>query len=149
MKKMEKISNFLANDTAFEGKLKCDGTIRIDGHFKGEIWAHGTLIIGEQGMVGSDIHARYVIVSGEVHGKIVADEKIEIRPPGKVFGNILAPSIVINKGVIFEGSCKMHKVKEAADKPQVVMSPGESETDTLSHTSPEESAKKSVSETNV
>lgn len=148
MKNIEKISNFLANDTEFEGKLKCDGTIRIDGHFKGEILATGTLVIGELGIVESDIHAHYIIVSGEVHGKIVADEKIEIRPPGKVFGNIQAPCVVLNEGVIFEGTCQMQEAKEAAEKPLVVMGPGESEIGKLSHSSPEDSAEENISETN-
>ncbi|MFC1822458.1 polymer-forming cytoskeletal protein [Thermodesulfobacteriota bacterium] len=39
--KSKEISAFLNKDTEFEGKLKFSGTIRIDGHIKGEISAKG------------------------------------------------------------------------------------------------------------
>ena len=148
MKNMEKISNFLGNDTKFEGKLTCHGTIRIDGHYKGEISAQGTLIVGEEGMVDSHVHARYIVISGEVHGDVVADEKIEIRPPGKVFGNIQAPSIVINQGVVFEGSCQMLEAKKGVEKPQEVASRVESEVDTVSDSSPQDESEEIVSKAN-
>ncbi len=148
MKNMEKISNFLGNETKFEGKLTCRGTIRIDGHYKGEISAQGTLIVGEEGMVDSHVHARYIVISGEVHGDIVADEKIEIRPPGKVFGNIQAPSVVINQGVIFEGSCQMQEAKEGVEKPLEVASRVESEVDTVSDSSPQDAPEEIISKAN-
>jgi hypothetical protein len=43
MKKTETMTAFLGKDTEFDGKLIFHGTIRIDGHFRGEISAAGTL----------------------------------------------------------------------------------------------------------
>ena len=57
MKKNKKLSAFLGEDTDVEGKLKFHGTLRIDGHFKGEITAVGSLVIGEGGVIEADIHA--------------------------------------------------------------------------------------------
>lgn len=115
MSKTEKVITFLGKETAFEGKLTFDGTIRIDGHFKGEILAKGNLIIGEEGMVEADIHVSYIAISGEVHGNITADRRVDIHRPGKVFGNIQAPAVVIDEGVIFEGHTRMYQAKEAAE----------------------------------
>ncbi len=116
MKKRDDINAFLGRDTEFEGKLSFRGAIRIDGHFTGEIFTEGTLIVGESAIIESDIHVSHIIISGEIRGNIMADNRIEVHAPGKVFGNIQAPTIVIEEGVIFEGNCKMQKIEKAEDK---------------------------------
>ena len=121
MKKTDKVITFLGNETEFEGKLKFDGTIRIDGHFKGEIFSKGNLIIGEEGLVEADMHIAYVAISGEVHGNIIAEQRVDIHAPGKVFGNIQAPVVVIDEGVIFEGNTRMYQAKDAAEKKNSVV----------------------------
>jgi len=57
-----------------------------------------------------------MIISGEVHGNIFAEKKIEITVPGKLFGNIQTPKLVLEEGVIFEGNCKMKDLKEEKKK---------------------------------
>ena len=109
------IAAFLGRDTEFEGNLSFKGMVRIDGRFKGEINTEGTLIVGETAVIDSDIHASNVIISGEIRGHIVAGERIEILSPGKVFGDIEAPSVVVNSGVIFEGNCQTEKRDEVAN----------------------------------
>ena len=116
MKRSEQVVTFLGKDTEFEGKLRFDGTIRIDGHFKGEIRADGNLIVGEEGMIEADMHIAYIVIRGEVHGNIIATERVDIRAPGKVFGNIQAPTVVMDEGVIFEGQTRMYQAREAGEK---------------------------------
>lgn len=123
MKKIkEQINAFLGKDTEFEGKLSFTGAVRIDGRFKGDIVTKGTLIIGETAIVESQIHVSHIIISGEVRGNIIAENRIEIHQPGKVFGNIQAPIVTIDEGVIFEGSCQMRKLSAEADKKVAVLS---------------------------
>ncbi len=108
-KKQNEINAFLGRDTEFEGKLSFTGAVRIDGRFCGEILTEGTLIVGESASVESDIHAAHIIVSGEIRGNIIADDRIEIHAPGRVYGNIQAPVVVIDEGVVFEGHCRMKR----------------------------------------
>lgn len=112
---------FLGKDAKFEGQLKFHGNLRIDGHFKGEIESDGNLIIGEDGMLEANIHTAYISIRGEVHGNIHADQRVDIRAPGKVFGNVHSPTVVIDEGVIFEGQTRMYHAKDAAEKKQVVI----------------------------
>ena len=121
MKKNKKLSAFLGEDTDVEGKLKFHGTLRIDGHFKGEITAIGSLVIGEGGVIEADVHATNVLSSGEIRGAVSADEVIEVLEPGKVFGNFEAPNVVIHPGVIFEGNCYTHPPTKRVDEEQVVV----------------------------
>jgi cytoskeletal protein CcmA (bactofilin family) len=121
MQETETIAAFFGKDTEFEGRLTFHETIRIDGHFKGEISAHGSLIVGEGAMIEADMHISHILISGEIHGNIIADEKIEIHPGGRVFGDIHAPALVMHDGATFDGNCRMDRPKEAYEgKPAAV-----------------------------
>lgn len=122
MKTKDELNAFLTKDTEFEGKLSFKGFVRIDGRFTGEIVSEGTLSIGETAVIRSDIHVANIIISGEIRGNIVADKRIEIHAPGKVFGNIQSPAIIIEEGVIFEGNCRMQKADKDQDKKLAVIS---------------------------
>ena len=111
--KDQAINTFLGKDTKFEGMLNFNGTVRIDGHFKGEITStEGNLIVGEFGMIDADIHISRIIISGEIRGNIIAEHKIDIQPQGKVFGNIQAPALSIQEGAILEGDVLMSAKEE-------------------------------------
>ena len=114
-KDQNQINAFLGKDTEFEGKLSFSGTVRIDGSFKGEILTEGTLIVGEAALLECDIQTAQISISGEIRGNIDARNRIEIHAPGKVYGNISAPIVTIDEGVIFEGSCRMKQSAEGED----------------------------------
>ena len=116
MTKRDEINAFLGKNTEFEGRLSFEGAVRIDGHFKGEIESEGTLIVGESALIESEVKVSHVIISGEVRGNILASKKIEIHAPGKVFGNICAPAVVMDEGVVFEGTCTMQKEVSPKDE---------------------------------
>jgi len=116
MKRRDEINAFLGKNTEFEGKLSFSGTVRIDGRFKGQILADGTLIVGDDAVVESDVQVSHLIVCGEVRGDLLAVEKIEIHPPGKIFGNIQAPAVVMDEGVVFEGCCRMKGIKRPEEE---------------------------------
>ncbi|MEJ2724093.1 MAG: polymer-forming cytoskeletal protein [Deltaproteobacteria bacterium] len=121
MKVNEGINAYLGRDTEFEGNLKFYGKIRIDGHFRGEILGEGTLIIGESATLESDIQVSCVLNHGQVLGNIVADQKAELRAPGKVLGNIQAPAIVIHEGAAIDGNCRTQPVKRADERKLTVV----------------------------
>jgi cytoskeletal protein CcmA (bactofilin family) len=112
MKDKYKITTFLGEGTEFEGILESSGAIRIDGHFRGEISGEVSLVVGEGAKIESDIHVSSLLNSGEIKGSVVAKERVEIREPGKVMGNIRTPSLVMDEGAIMEGHCRMHRTEE-------------------------------------
>jgi cytoskeletal protein CcmA (bactofilin family) len=121
MKKTETVTAFLGKGTGFKGKLTFSGTVRIDDHFTGEISSDGNLIIGKEARVEADIHISQIFISGAIHGNIIADQRIEIRPHGKLTGDIQAPMVVIDEGGVFEGNCRMHGAGEADDRELAVI----------------------------
>jgi cytoskeletal protein CcmA (bactofilin family) len=100
---MGEITTLLGRGAAFEGKLTFEGTVRIDGKFKGEVFSDDVLVIGEGAYVEAEIDIGEIVVNGTVVGNIKAKRGIEIHAPGRVKGDIHTPSLQIDKGVIFEG----------------------------------------------
>jgi cytoskeletal protein CcmA (bactofilin family) len=97
------ITSLLGRGSAFEGKLTFEGTVRIDGRFRGEVFSDDTLVIGEGALVEAEIDIGEIIIQGTVVGNIKAKRSIEIHAPGRVKGDMHTPSLQIDKGVIFEG----------------------------------------------
>jgi cytoskeletal protein CcmA (bactofilin family) len=107
------ITALLGRGTHFEGKLHFEGRVRIDGAFKGEIRSDDTLVIGEGADVHAEIDVATVIVrGGVVHGNVRAKTSIEVHAPGKIVGNLHSPSLFIDRGVEFQGTCRMDAVEE-------------------------------------
>src|SRR5678815_2913915 len=97
------ITTLLGRGASFEGKLTFEGTVRIDGRFKGEIFSDDTLVVGEGAIVEAEIDIGEIIVQGTIIGNIKAKRSLEIHAPGRVKGDIHTPSLQIDKGVMFEG----------------------------------------------
>jgi cytoskeletal protein CcmA (bactofilin family) len=101
------VNAYLGKGSRVTGKLNFEGTVRVDGQVEGEIAAQDTLIVGESAIVNAQISGSSIIIKGRVTGDINARKRVEIRAPGKLFGNVTTPSLIIQEGVIFEGHCSM------------------------------------------
>jgi cytoskeletal protein CcmA (bactofilin family) len=97
------INTLLGRGATFEGKLTFEGTVRVDGKLKGEVFSDDVLIVGEGATVEAEIDIGEIIIQGTVIGNIRAKRGIEIHAPGRVKGDLHTPSLQIDKGVIFEG----------------------------------------------
>lgn len=110
-----KTETTLGKKTNFDGTLTFTNSLKIDGHFKGEIESTGLLVIETGAQVVADIRVRSIIIGGVVHGNITASEKLEMLPTGRVYGNIKTPRLKIADGVEFEGKCDMIKEPQAVE----------------------------------
>lgn len=104
------VHTLLGRGSEFEGKLSFEGQVRIDGRFSGQISTKDTLVVGEGARVNAEISAGHVVVNGTIEGNIKATSMVELHPPARVKGSIEAPALAIDKGVIFEGTCKMENL---------------------------------------
>jgi cytoskeletal protein CcmA (bactofilin family) len=106
------LNALLGRGSEFEGKLTFEGTVRIDGKFTGTILTDDTLVVGEGAKVSAEVTCGTIIVHGEVVGNIRARGAVELHQPARVRGNIETPSLMIDKGVVFEGQCKMENLEK-------------------------------------
>src|SRR5258705_12993412 len=101
----------------FEGKLSFQGQVRFDGTFTGEITTDDLLIIGETPKVSADITCGSVVINGEVTGKIKARDSVELRGHARVKADLATPSLVMDKGVVFDGYCNMMDKRDVVPLP--------------------------------
>ena len=103
------LTAYIDEGSEIEGRYTFSGTLMLNGRFKGEISTTDTLIIDEKGVMSGDIRAGQVLVSGEIVGNVFAAERIDLKRTARVFGDVEAPVVVVEEGVLFEGHCRMTK----------------------------------------
>lgn len=103
------VNSIIGEGSEFKGEFKINGLLRIDGKFTGTIETEGKVLIGQSGNAITDIEARVVVIGGIVRGNIYATERVILLTTGKVEGNIITPSLVMEEGVKFEGKCTINK----------------------------------------
>jgi len=107
----------LGRGTRFEGKLFFEGRVRIDGSFQGQVRGDDVLVIGEGARVAGEVYvATCIVMGGEVEANIRARDAIELYAPARVTGALHAPAIFIDRGVQFDGTCKMAPLDEEPEE---------------------------------
>jgi len=101
------LTAFIDQGSEFEGKLSFKDTVRIDGHFRGEISSENTLIVGDSGTVEATIRSQHVVISGTVNGDVVAAGSLVLHKSARLEGNIQTPHLTIEDGAIFNGNVTM------------------------------------------
>ncbi len=102
--------------TAFEGKIKSEASIRVEGSITGDIECVGDVTIGEHGSARSNVTARNITIAGVVNGHIHANAQLTIASTGQLIGNVTTASLVIHEGGVFEGQSRMQQQDTAKAK---------------------------------
>ena len=111
------LSGFVGGGTVVTGEANFKAMMRVDGHLSGRVSSSsGTLIVGANGKVDANIEVAVAVIHGTINGDIIATQRLELGRAAKVHGNIQTPSLIIEQGAIFEGTCKMLQMSQAADK---------------------------------
>jgi cytoskeletal protein CcmA (bactofilin family) len=100
-----------------EGTLVSAGSLRVDGHVKGQINAEGDVMLSPQSQVEADIRADSVTVAGKFKGNIFVKGKAELARGGRVDGNITSKVLVVQEGGVFCGQSLMDQDQRAAAPP--------------------------------
>ena len=111
------LSGFVGGGTIVTGEANFKAMMRVDGHLSGRVSSSsGTLIVGANGKVDANIEVAVAVIHGTINGDIIATQRLELGRAAKVNGNIQTPSLIIEQGAIFEGTCKMLQMSQAVDK---------------------------------
>ena len=100
-----KIDTIIGEDIEFKGSLKFKNSLKIKCKFAGKIQTDGQLIIGHEANVNADINAKNISISGNVKGRIKAQQKVELLKKSITHADIISPDIAIESGSIFNGTC--------------------------------------------
>jgi cytoskeletal protein CcmA (bactofilin family) len=113
----------LSNQIKLEGRLQSTSNIRFDGEMNGELITEGDLSVGEGGRVKGNVSGRNVVVGGSIQGNVNTTGRLEILATGKVFGDIVVGSLIIDEGGILRGKSAVHADESAASTVSVGMRP--------------------------
>jgi cytoskeletal protein CcmA (bactofilin family) len=90
------------------GELSADEDLVIEGTIEGKIAHHNkNLTVGKQGRVTADIHAKAVLVEGELNGDIHSDGLVSMAKTANVNGNVYCARLVMEEGACFNGKVEM------------------------------------------
>lgn len=87
----------------FNGTLCFEGPVRIECTVAGEIHGTDLITVSENAVVTGAIRAASVLIVGRVSADVTASQRIEIRPSGRVAGNLSAPAMMVHENAKVEG----------------------------------------------
>ena len=101
-----------------EGRLDFPGSVQIDGEVVGDIKSGGTLTIGKNAKVESNIKTIDAIIAGYFKGDIQASGQVEITSTGRFIGDLIQDKtlLTIEKGGLFKGKSITVDNELAADE---------------------------------
>ena len=96
------LNTIIGRGTVFEGVMKVDNSVRIDGTFKGELTCSGALTISQSGEAYAELEGRDIYING-----IVRAEKVRLDSHARFIGDVYASALSVSEGAVFHGSCSM------------------------------------------
>jgi cytoskeletal protein CcmA (bactofilin family) len=99
--------SFVGPGTVIEGKVRTEGSIRIDGKLVGDVVAKANAAVGSNGSIEGTLTARNISLAGKVQGTVTATEKLVLEGKSILRGDIRAARLVIDEGAVFDGQCAM------------------------------------------
>ncbi|MBI3804014.1 MAG: polymer-forming cytoskeletal protein [Nitrospirae bacterium] len=120
---------YMGKNVEIKGNVSFEGSGRIDGKIDGKITVKGSIILGEGAVITSEVEGDTVVVGGRVTGKITAHQKIQLLRSSVFTGDLITPSLLIEDGAQFNGSCQMtsgstilreKQVEEESKKPAMM-----------------------------
>ena len=103
----EKFDTLIGRHAEFEGNLRLNESVRIDGKVLGNVQCVSdqpvSVVVGATGEVAGDVIAQRVIVAGRVSGNIHALDRIELHAGCFVQGDLKYVSIAVEHGARVQG----------------------------------------------
>ena len=93
--------------TVFEGTIRAEGPLRIQGRIQGEIASTSSVHVDVGGSAEARIEAAAVEIAGEVQGQVHASGRVVLASSSRVSGEVYAGTIVMSEGAVLDGALHM------------------------------------------
>ena len=112
------INTLVGLGSSFRGDVVVHGFFRVDGDFQGSITTEGRILVSPSGRIKGTLTGRDIVVGGVVKGDLYATERITLLASALVVGNLYAPRIQMERGVLVEGyCCSTPRIREEGGHP--------------------------------
>jgi len=109
------ITNIIGEGTEITGKVFVPGSVRIDGRVDGEVSITEMMTVGKSGNLKGTITTKDAVVGGRIEGTLNVKNRIELQRTAKVSVDMNCKLLIIEEGVVFDGTCSMSKPAEKQD----------------------------------
>ena len=105
----------IGKSITIKGDLTGDEDIQVEGTVEGRVdLPNNQFTVGPEGRVRAEIHAKLVVVIGQVTGNIIAADRLEVQATGTIHGDVKAPRLIVHEGAVINGSIEMSKAPAPA-----------------------------------
>jgi cytoskeletal protein CcmA (bactofilin family) len=110
--------SMIGKSIVIKGEIVSSDPVYVYGSVEGTINAPAHRVtVGKEGRVKADIHAREVVIMGDVCGNLECMERVEIRSDGSLLGDLSTSRIFIEEGAVLSGKIDVHKPSKK-EKPE-------------------------------
>lgn len=99
------IETIIGPSIKVKGNFHGQGNIVIEGIVEGSVKTNKMLFVNHKAKVLASIIAKDAKIGGEITGKIKIQGYVEITSTAKIFGDIEANEISIERGAVINGRC--------------------------------------------
>ena len=118
----EDCSSVVSAGSTWQGTLKSEGSVRVEGHLSGELEARETVHVSESAQVDAKVHASFVVIAGTFQGQVRCSERLELMPTSRITGELTTKSLVIHEGAFIDGQIHMSSDGQPAASSQAAQS---------------------------
>jgi cytoskeletal protein CcmA (bactofilin family) len=97
----------LGPDAKFKGDLTFDSAAKVLGHIEGSIKSKGKVLIADGSKCKASVKAKEVAIEGLIEGDVEATERVEVKPNGRINGDIVASRMTMADGAAIEGHVRI------------------------------------------
>ena len=106
----------IGKSVIIKGELSGSEDLYLDGEVEGNIdLRNHNLVIGPNGRVRANVHAKDVVVHGKVDGNITGVDKVELKKSAVLNGDINTQRIVFEDGAFFKGAIDIRKAESKVE----------------------------------
>jgi cytoskeletal protein CcmA (bactofilin family) len=106
----ESSQTVIAQSTQIKGSITCQDQLLVLGMVEGDIDCAGLVWVEKKAKVNANVFARKVVIEGELNGNIESAEYVEIKPEGRLIGNLKAAKIRLIQGCVVDGEVSNVKI---------------------------------------
>jgi len=112
------INTLIGLGSSVKGEIAVHGFFRVDGDLQGSVTTEGRILVSPSGRVKGTLTGRDIVVGGVVKGDLYASERITLLASALVVGNVYAPRVQMDRGVLLEGyCCSTPRIREEGGSP--------------------------------
>ncbi|MCK4305115.1 MAG: polymer-forming cytoskeletal protein [Candidatus Eisenbacteria sp.] len=120
----DKTTTIIGSGTHFNGILRVNGSLRVDGEVEGQIQVTECLTVGSTGVLKAELATDSAVIAGRIKGRVWAKGKVVLQRGARLEGDVHAMTFKIEDGAFFQGNCAMGADSKLSSTSQPGVGPG-------------------------